>query len=401
VSSTSKIESKGTIVYIGGFELPDKNAAAQRVISNGKLLKKLGYDVVFCGVTKDSQNGSLNVSHKVFEFNSYSRAYPTSIKQWLSYFTDNNDYERLIEKCANVQAVICYNMPSLPLYKLKLYCRKRNIKIFSDCTEWYKGSVKGNLVIGYIKRIDSILRMRFVQKNLDGIIAISEFLYEFYSIKGVKTIKIPPLIDHHDPKWITSFKDVHKTIEIVYAGGAFSVKDVYIKDRLDLVVQSLSYLKTQGFKFYFKVVGCSLSDFEIFYPDLIKDLEILENDIKFFGKVSHEDAVDLIKSSDYSIFLRDESIVTKAGFPTKFVESITCGIPVLTNNNSNVVDYLIDGKNGFLIDTDSLDSINKSMMKALSVEPNQLREMKVYTYKSHVFDYRKFTSEFEKLLDEY
>ena len=29
---------KGTILYIGGFELPDKNAAAHRVLSNGKIL---------------------------------------------------------------------------------------------------------------------------------------------------------------------------------------------------------------------------------------------------------------------------------------------------------------------------------------------------------------------------
>jgi hypothetical protein len=71
----------------------------------------------------------------------------------------------------------------------------------------------------------------------------------------------------------------------------------------------------------------------------------------------------------------------------------------LTNNNSNVVDYLIDGENGFLIDTDSFETINKSMMIALSVEPNHLREMKVNTYKSHIFDYRKFIGEFRKLLD--
>lgn len=391
-------ENNGAILYIGGFELPDKNAAAHRVISNGKLLKSLGYDVVFCGVTKESENGSLNNSHKVFEFDSYPRGYPTTFRQWLSYFTDNNDYELLIEKHDNVKAVICYNMPSWPLYKLKLYCKKRGIKIFSDCTEWYKGSVKGNLAIGYIKRVDSVLRMYFVQKKMDGIIAISEYLHEFYSKKGVKTIKIPPLIDYTDEKWNTVIKEPHEIIEIVYAGGAFSLKDTYVKDRLDLVVQSLSHLKTKGFRFYFKVVGCTLDDFETFYPELIKDLDILQGDIKFFGRVSHEEAIDLVKSSDYSIFLRDESIVTKAGFPTKFVESITSGIPVLTNNNSNVIDYLKDGKNGFLIDTDSLESINKSMISPLSLEPGELRQMKVDTYESHIFDYRKFTEEFEKLL---
>ena len=391
--------NNGTIVYIGGFELPDKNAAAHRVISNGKLLKSLGYDVVFCGVSRENQNRSLNNFKKVFDFESFSRSYPTNFKQWLSYFTDNNDYEQLIEKYSDVKAVICYNMPSWPLYKLGLFCKKRNIKIFSDCTEWYKGSVKGNLVVGYIKRVDSFLRMYYVQKRLDGIIAISEYLNQFYSKKGVKTIKAPPLIDYTDEKWKTTIKEPHEIIEIVYAGGAFSLKDTYVKDRLDLVVQSLSHLKTKGFLFYFKVVGCTLADFRTFYPELIKDLDILQDDIRFFGRVSHQEAISLVKNSDYSIFLRDESVVTKAGFPTKFVESITSGIPVLTNNNSNVVDYLIDGKNGFLIDADSLDTINRSMMQALSVEPVQLRQMKIDTYKSQLFDYRKFTSEFEKFLD--
>ena len=35
------------ILYIGGFELPDKNAAAQRVVGNSYILKNLGYEIIF------------------------------------------------------------------------------------------------------------------------------------------------------------------------------------------------------------------------------------------------------------------------------------------------------------------------------------------------------------------
>ena len=28
---------KGTVIYVGNFELPDKNAAAHRVMNNGKI----------------------------------------------------------------------------------------------------------------------------------------------------------------------------------------------------------------------------------------------------------------------------------------------------------------------------------------------------------------------------
>ena len=385
------------ILYIGGFELPDKNAAAHRVIANGKLLKDLGYEVIFYGISKENSITYFNNSYKIFGFECYARNYPKNIKQQLRMLINIDDYIRVIIKYSNIDTVICYNMPSLPLYRLKLYCNKREIRIISDCTEWYKSSIKGNLLIGIIKRFDSFLRMRFIHLKLDGIIAISEFLFDFYAKKGIKTIKIPPLIDIYDKKWETSFHEGNKNIEIVYAGGAFSLKDSYVKDRLDIVVMALSHLKTEGLRFSFNVVGCTLDDFRKFYPGLIKNLDVLDQDITFFGRVNHEEAIKLIKKADYSIFLRDENIVTKAGFPTKFVESITCGTPVLTNRNSNVSDFMVESKNGYFIDLFSLETIYKTMNTALSVNPSNLLKMKIHTYKSQIFDYRKYTMEFEKL----
>ena len=44
------------VLYLGAFELPDKNAAAQRVISNGKLLREMGFEVTYVGISKDIIN---------------------------------------------------------------------------------------------------------------------------------------------------------------------------------------------------------------------------------------------------------------------------------------------------------------------------------------------------------
>ena len=41
------MNNKGTILYVGGFIiLPDKNAAAQRVVSIAKILRDIGFEVV-------------------------------------------------------------------------------------------------------------------------------------------------------------------------------------------------------------------------------------------------------------------------------------------------------------------------------------------------------------------
>ena len=44
------------ILYLVGFELPDKNAAAQRVMANAKLLREMEFDVSFIGISKDIDN---------------------------------------------------------------------------------------------------------------------------------------------------------------------------------------------------------------------------------------------------------------------------------------------------------------------------------------------------------
>ena len=44
------------ILYVGGFELPDKNAAAQRVSANSKLLNQIGFKVSFLGITHSDVN---------------------------------------------------------------------------------------------------------------------------------------------------------------------------------------------------------------------------------------------------------------------------------------------------------------------------------------------------------
>ena len=41
------------ILYIGNFELPDKNAAAHRVLGIAKALRECGNNVSFVGVNKE------------------------------------------------------------------------------------------------------------------------------------------------------------------------------------------------------------------------------------------------------------------------------------------------------------------------------------------------------------
>ena len=72
------INNKGTVFYIGGFELPDKNAAAHRVLNNAKIFRELGFRVIFCGIDQNIEQPILEAC-VVSGFESYPLPYPQNI----------------------------------------------------------------------------------------------------------------------------------------------------------------------------------------------------------------------------------------------------------------------------------------------------------------------------------
>lgn len=387
---------KGTIIYIGGFELPDKNAAAHRVIANGKILQNLGYNVCYTGISKN--NSYTNKSY--FGFQSKAIQYPSSGFSWFKYITTFKYYKKIIESYTDVHAIICYNLPAVSLYRLYTYCKLKNIKIFSDCTEWYVVSRKGDFVTRVVKSLDINLRMRLIHPKLDGIITISAFLDAYYAKKGVKTVQIPPLVDIQDCKW--PHKVTHNTSNVkrlIYSGSPFAlVQGAAVKDRLDMIIDSLFYLQKKYTDFELTILGMDEDGFLTVFPEFRNKLGSLGNKIIWKGRVSHEVALEYLKSSDYSIFLRDVNLVTTAGFPTKFVESISCGIPVLTNRNSNLEDYLVEGHNGFWINTESVQTVTASLSKILQKDSYSIAQLKEQVLAQNPFDYREFTAPLKNFL---
>lgn len=175
------VNTKGTIVYIGGFEMPDKNAAANRVLNNAKIFKELGYKVVFCGI-----DHFIKVDVKkpclIGSFESWPSKYPSSTTEWIREQLSFRRIKSILEKYNDIEFVIGYNMHALPLKNLKRWCKKHNVKIIIDATEWYPNnfSLKPRKLIRWI---DTNLSMRIFQKRVDGLIAISSLLAEYYKKK--------------------------------------------------------------------------------------------------------------------------------------------------------------------------------------------------------------------------
>lgn len=367
------------ILYIGGFELPDKNAAAQRVMANALLLREMGFEVSFIGISKDINNAPKLVNG----FVSNPVPYPVGTKQWIYQVLKFIDLDSIIRYKPDY--VVLYNFPAIASLRILKACHKYGIKVIHDVTEWECNN-RWKLS-DFMRKFDIYLRMHYCLKKMDGIIAISRYLYNYYK-EYTNTILVPPTVDLTNPKFCRSRNLVASKdrLKLIYAG---SVGKAAKKDRLDLIIKEVSAVPNVQLD----VVGQTEEQYKKIFGS---NLGVGKN-IIFHGRVSHEEAVQLVCNADFQMLIRQNTLKNKAGFPTKFVESFSCCTPLIANLTSDIGDYLIDGKNGLVVSKEeSLKSIIKraSMMSFL-----EKINMKETCRKFEGFDYRSYKNEFSKLFN--
>lgn len=364
-----------SILYLGGFELPDKNAAAQRVMSNALLLRDMGYDVSFVGISKDLKSAPQIVNG----FISNPIPYAQNIKQWLHQILTFVETKQIFKY--NPNYVILYNFPAVASLRIMNACHKHGIMVIHDLTEWEVS--KGYSLRSLFRNLDTNLRMHYCIPKMDGVIAISRYLYDYYT-HYTNVIFVPPLIDLEAKKWNRNRSLSYEgKIRLVYAGNA----GYGIKDRLDIIVNSVKkYQKMQ-----LDVIGMTKEDYVKGYGQFPEGCD----NIIFHGRVDHRKAIETVQDAAFQFIIRDSNLKNNAGFPTKFVESMACCTPVIATLTSNMVDYLKNGKNGYIVDTEhTLDNVLDEI-SSLSFE--RIIQMKESCRQITVFDYRAYKSEFSKI----
>jgi len=366
-----------SIVYLGGFELPDKNAAAQRVMANAKLFREMGFDVSFIGISKDIKNAPSSVGG----FASYPVPYPTSVKEWMHQICVFQDIDSIVKNKPDY--VVLYNFPAVAGLRILKVCHEHGIKVIHDLTEWE--SCNSWSLSGMVRRMDINLRMRYCMKKMDGVIAISRYLYDYYKDR-THTIMVPPTVDLQDPKFcrqreLTASDD---NLKLVYAGSPGLAAT---KDRLDLIIGVVNHFP----KIQLDIVGLTEKQYrQVFGKDVLVGPNVV-----FHGRVSHADAIRFVCEADFQMLIRQNTRKNKAGFPTKFVESISCGTPLIATVSSNICDYLQDSVNGFVVTEEK--PLEKVIKLASSLSVTEKIKMKTACLNFKGFDYRTYKDEFSKL----
>ena len=393
-----------SIIYTGAFRFPEGDAASIRVLSNAKILRDLGYNVIFISLGGESRiidlcdNGYYYYQgFRYINTNEIRRTKLTLVKRLLNFMFMGRKSLKVIEKCiSETEIVIGYNPTLYLTKKLMKLCKKHSVKFISDITEWYStNEFPGGKYLppSWMNEFN----MRYLQKKVLNKIVISSFLDNYYV--NSNNLVLPPLVDKEENKWgeyLSVIPDKcleYKAIRIIYAGTPAK------KDLLFTMFTAIIQMVKEGYAIQFIVLGVSEKDIENYTN--FQDILFMSENFVFLGVIPQYEVPAFYKIADFSLIVRERSRKSMAGFPTKFVESFLMGVPVISNNTSDISSFLINDKTGVLLYNDSLDAILEGLRKIFTYSTEELLKIKKNTYESAFanFHYSNYLVEFKDFID--
>lgn len=378
------------VAYVGPFAFPEGGAAARRVLGNAQSLVAAGYRVAIAsGQSSGWPDGAeYKPGITVFSLNERNAEHWPRPLRRLRYAAMGRGARAWLEaQPAAPAAVILYSGYTPYLLRLTSWCRRRRIPLIFEAVEWYEPtSTLAGLLSPYQWNIE--LAMRWLIKRVDGVIAISDFLAGYYQGAGRPVVRIPPTLDVCEVSGLEGGVGRARPLQLCYTGTPGPNKDL-----LDPVLEALLRLDPGGHRLLMHVAGIGPQELLAFAPLASRGLRTLPGCIRAHGPLPHAQALALVRSCDFSVLLRPSNRVSRAGFSTKFVESLAVGTPVVANLTGDLGDYLREGETGLVCADGSAGEVHAALERALALSAEDRRAMRLRCRElaSQRFDYRAHT----------
>jgi len=395
LSSTTPPSSK-TIIYVGLFYFPHASVGGTRVLGIGKALREAGYRVVFAGMEhrgrEEDRQSDGEYCYQGFSYmpeKDFGHGRLARLKRGLlTHATGTTTLRRLhAMDLSTTQAIIAYQASVPLLWRLMHFCQKRRLALMTDCVEWYDSRQCQGGRLGPLYW-DSELCIHWLQPKVGRVIAISSFLEHYYRDRGCEVVRIPPLVDMNQPdrRPVAHVMRDDGTLRLVYAGTPGK------KDLLTAAIRGLHELRAAGAPVQLHLVGLSRSAANACLGKYSPLLDELGEALVYHGSVPHPVAMALVAQADFSILVRSDERFAHAGFPSKLVESLSLGVPVITNLTSDIGQYVRDCKEGIVLEGSDPEAFVVGVRKTLAMPKEQWAAMRVHARQRAVecFDYRNY-----------
>lgn len=383
------------ILYVGRFGLPE-TAAGIRVFNNIKILNEIGC-IVHCLCLVNHKQKEINISDNIcyhFDSTNPNRCID-KIYNVIELFSASKALKQVKAyiKKYSIDTVILYNDLFLLSWRLLKWAKKNNIKLVADVTEWYEQPIKKENLINRAIPYLTDKRIKFIDSKIKNIIAISPYLVDYYQQKQCNVLFLPPVFDvkHKSFKSEVLNAGYDNKLRFVYAGSIGN------KDILAPFISAICNVNKCAARTEFHIIGISESELECYGDvDTLKQLGV-----HAYGRLSHQQTLEIVGRSDFSVLLRRPLRYAQAGFSTKFAESMSLGVPMLCNRVGGAEKIIEDRVDGVLLDSVKVEDLSLLIEELCEMPSSSIQKMKqvAYSKANKVFDYRNYIEQMRTFLE--
>jgi glycosyltransferase involved in cell wall biosynthesis len=382
-------KKKSWIAYVGPFLFPWGQPGSRRVCGIARSFADAGYDVVvgsggaepprpaildegeepgsitYLGLGEVPPPGTSLVNKSLQLFMHWG----AKTVAWLDSQTNKPSH------------IVLYGGSAQYMFRLLPWCRRNNVPLIVDVVEWYDARQMTGGFFGPF-HISAKIALHYYYPKCDGIIAISSYLAEHYRKHGCPVVTVPPTLDVKNHSLIFHDDADQSRLTLVYAGTPGK------KDLLTNIICGIARIDANGGRVRLLVMG----------PTLEQVKQLLNGSeppafVQVLGRIPQTEVAKIVQQSDFSVLLREPLRFAQAGFPTKFVESMSNGTPVIANLTSDLGMYLTDGINGLICRDHSAEAFAETLQRATLLSPDVRKEMRNAARKEaeRSFDFRSHT----------
>jgi glycosyltransferase involved in cell wall biosynthesis len=332
------------VIFGDNFSFPEGNAATNRVYSYAKgFIENRVITCVIC-FRNDYMDDGDGIIEEIQYFHPINRKVRDSSflkRNWFKFVKYFNTVKiiRRFNKDDKIEAIITYTKISTTHLFSWLLARLTGAKLIIENSEhplryYQKGS---------IKKIVGKLKLWIELKTFDGILLITQHLIDFYKSKlhtDNKLLLVPSTVD---PSRFSRTRT--NNLPYKYIGYFGSIN--FERDNVDCLINSFALIHVK-FDDLHLVLGGMYSEIEKkLVIDLVNSLKI-ESYVHLLNYMLRDEIIQYMINAQIIVLVRKNDPNTEASFPSKLIEYIATGNPVISVDVSEISKYLKDGENGFL-----------------------------------------------------
>ena len=298
----------------------------------------------------------------------------------------------------NIDAIILYTPNIIEHSFVLLTAKILRIPIFIEICEvrCADGNVGKQYRIRRIFMLGDRLLERFAPVLGNGLIVISKKIMEYYENRGMepdRMVYLPALVDIEKMEAAQQVVEPIQCKKFFLNSGSFEEKE-----GIFLVMNAFAIVSRLYNDILLVFTGNPPADKKTQVEQKARELGI-EKKLIFTGYLTQNELYWSYKHAVALLCCRRQSAFASYGFPTKLVEYLASGRPVIATDVGEANRYLKDSVNAFIAQAENADSIAHAMTRALDmgVEAKGIG-LQGKKLAEQLFNYRAYSKTLTKLL---